>query len=210
MITPLVILGCGGFGRETWCIAEAVNAVSPQFELLGVLDDAPTFENAAALKRLGGPVLGGLDWLDSAPDEVQAVVGIGSSTIRAMVDARWRDRSWATLVHPDATIGLEVHLSPGVIVAPGTRISTSVTVGRHAHLDQNVTVGHDCVLGDYTRLNPQACISGSVRIGSATIIGAGAVVLEGRSVGSGSVVGAGSVVTRPVRDGATVKGIPAK
>ena len=41
MSTPLVVVGAGGFGRDTLDVVEAVNAVTTRFEILGVLDDDP-------------------------------------------------------------------------------------------------------------------------------------------------------------------------
>lgn len=209
-MTALVIIGCGGFGREVWSIAKAINRVRPTFELLGFVDDAPAPYHQAALERIQAPLLGGLDWLHDAGSEVQAVIGIGSARDRRFLDCRFPDQEWATLVHPDTTIGLDVRFWPGGVVAPGTRVSTAVTVGRHAHLDQNVTVGHDCTLGDYSRCNPQACVSGQVTVGNAAIVGANATVLPGLTVGDGALVGAGGVAVRSIQTDMTVKGVPAR
>jgi acetyltransferase-like isoleucine patch superfamily enzyme len=83
-------------------------------------------------------------------------------------------------------------------------------VGRHVHIDQNATVGHDSVLADYCRLNPQACISGSVEVGFAAVIGANATVLQGMSIGNNAIVGAGACVVKDVPPNAVVKGVPAR
>ena len=52
MTTPIVVVGAGGFGRETLDVVEAVNAAAsqPAFEVLGVVDDAPSAENLVRLK----------------------------------------------------------------------------------------------------------------------------------------------------------------
>ena len=209
-MTPLVVIGCGGFGREVWSIANAINAQAPTFELLGMIDDALSEPNAEALERIGAPYLGTSQWLESAPEGVHAVIGIGSAGARRAIDARWAELSWATLVHPDTTIGADVVLAPGVVVAPGARLSTSIRVGRHAHIDQGVTVGHDSVLDDYTRANPQACVSGSVTVSAGATLGANCTVLQGLTIGENVMVGAGAVVVRDVETGLTVKGVPAK
>ena len=209
-MTPLVIIGCGGFGREVWGIAEAINDKAPRFEVLGMVDDALSDENEDALARLGARHLGGLDWFEDAPADVQAVIAIGSPDARRRIEERLPDRAWATLVHPDTTIGPDVKLAQGCVVAPGARLSTSIRVGRHVHIDQGVTVGHDSLLGDFSRLNPQSCISGNVTIEAGATVGASATVIQGLRVGADALVGAGAVVTRDIEASTTVKGVPAR
>jgi maltose O-acetyltransferase len=51
---------------------------------------------------------------------------------------------------------------------------------------------------------------GRVKIGSRCWIGAKAIILQGAELGDGCVVGAGSVVTRSVRPGEVVAGVPAR
>lgn len=207
-MTPLVIIGVGGFGREVTEIIRAINAVAPTWELIGVLDDDPSEQDQAALRVLGHRVIGPVTDLPSL--DTHAVIAIGSPTIRARIDLAHPDAAWAVLVHPDATIGHDVVIGPGTVIAPGARLSTAIRSGRHVQIDQNATVGHDTVLGDNVRLNPQACVSGGVTVGDRTLVGAAAVVLECRTLGHDVVVGAGSVVTHDVSNASTVKGVPAR
>lgn len=206
----LVVCGAGGFGREVVALVAAVNAVDPTWDLVGVVDDDPSPVAVEHLARLGVDVLGGLDSLEGHAGDGAAVLAIGSPQVRSTLAARWPGAQWATLVHPDATVGADVELGAGTVVAAGARLSTNITVGRHVHVDQNATVGHDSTLGDHCRLNPQACVSGSVAVGERALVGASATVLQGLTVGRDAVVGAGAVATRNVPDGATVKGVPAR
>lgn len=207
---PLVVIGAGGFGREVWSHAVDVAETAGGLDLLGVVDDALSESSADALHRMGAPYLGTITWLKTAPSDVQAIIAIGSAQARASIDRLLEGRTWASLVHPSATIGRDVQLGPGTVVAPGARLSTAIRTGRHVHIDQGVTVGHDCTLEDFSRLNPQACISGTVTIGNSTTIGANATVIQGLTVGDCSLVGAGAVVTRNVPAHTTVKGVPAR
>lgn len=208
-MTDLVIVGCGGFGREVLALVEAL---AGPWRVAGFADDAPSADDLARVAELGSRVLGPVADLAHRKDPFAAVIAVGSPESRDAIESALRDApvEWATLVHPQATIGQRVQLGRGTVVAAGARLSANITVGSHVQIDQNATVGHDCTLGDFVRLNPQACISGSVEIGRGALVGANATVLQGLTVGEGAVVGAGAVVTRAVARRVVVKGVPAR
>jgi sugar O-acyltransferase (sialic acid O-acetyltransferase NeuD family) len=210
MAKSLVIIGCGGFGREVHDVVDAINALDPTWELQGYVDDEPTEANETLVEGHGSRVLGTLSMLEKLPVGA-AVVGIGSPVIRRAVDLHLQGLGWesAVLVHPTATIGHGTSLGPGTVICAGARLTTNITLGRHVHVDQNATIGHDTVIGDYARMNPQACVSGSVRLGEGVLVGASATVLQGLEVGAGGTLGAGSVVVKDVPAHVVVKGVPA-
>lgn len=212
MTTNLVIIGCGGFGREVFGIVAAVNAAGGNWTVDGFVDDNPSPHDLKAVAALGSLLLGTVDDLIKRGDPANVVVAIGSSSARVHVTGKLAgvDISYPTLIHPDATVGADVSLGPGTVIAAGARLSTAISVGRHVHIDQNATVGHDTVIGNFARLNPQACISGSVTIGEHVLIGASATVLQGLLVGVNAIVGAGAVVVGHVDASQTVKGVPAR
>ena len=211
----LVIIGCGGFGREVFGIVQALSERDGRWSVEGFVDDAPTREDLERIDGLGARLIGTVDVLKAAnrsADPLHAVVAIGSSEARSRVVERLEGSGlrWATLVHPDATIGPATTLGDGTVVAPGARLSTNIRVGAHVHIDQNVTVGHDTVVGEFARLNPMACISGSVTIGRGALIGANATVLPGLTVGPRAVLGASGCATRDIPADLVVKGVPAR
>jgi sugar O-acyltransferase (sialic acid O-acetyltransferase NeuD family) len=210
--SPLFIVGAGGFGREVFSIIVALQGNGGLPTIAGFIDDDPSAADLKHLAALGSQVVGTIGDLARRTEPFSAVLAVGSSSDRAAI-AGYLAHSLVTypvLVHPDSTIGCDVHLSEGVVIAPGCRLSTNIWVGKHVHFDQNAAIGHDCILEDFSRLNPQACISGAVTIGQRTLIGANAIVLQGLTVGDDAIVGAGAVVTHPVKAGTTVMGVPAR
>lgn len=209
MSGSVVVVGCGGFGREVLALLHALRDAGQAWDVRGFVDDEPA--DVARVEAAGSRVLGPVAALADLDPAWAVVVAVGSPVARRALDARIAaDRPRPVLVHPDATVGTGVTLGDGSVVAAGARLSTAITVGRLVHVDQNATVGHDATLGDYARLNPQACVSGAVTVGAGALVGASATVLQGLTVGDGATVGAGAVVTRDVPTSTTVKGVPAR
>lgn len=207
-ITPLVIIGAGGHGRELLDIVEAVNRTAVAFDFLGFLDDGPI--DHARLERRGSCVLGGVEHL--ARIDAQYLIGVGLPETRRRIDAYASSlpRAAASVVHPSASLGADVSMGPGTVLAAGARVTTNVRLGRHVHLNVNATVSHDCVVGDYVIVNPGASVCGNVVLGDDVIVGTGAVVIQGVTIGSGTTIGAGAAVVRDLPPGVTAVGVPAE
>lgn len=208
-MTPLVVIGAGGFGRECHDVVVAINEVNAVWDFIGFIDDDEPDEDLMARR--------GARWLGSTAEFERLagtafVVGIGDSEVRRELADRATSAGLgaATLVHPSSTIGLDVVISPGTVICSHVSVTTNVRIGEHVHLDQNVTVAHDVSIGNFSRANPGATISGSVQLGEGVTVGANATILQGLAVGGGSVVGAGAVVIGDVSSGDTVVGVPAR
>lgn len=211
LIDQVVIIGAGGFGRETLDVLRAQDKVGEAAVLqrfLGFLDDGTP--DTALLARLGAAHLGPVEHLSQLPG-ARYLIGVGDPKARQMLDER------ATALGAEATSAIhrsasysDVEFGPGAVVTAGVRLTNNIRVGRHVHLNLNCTVGHDAVLGDYVTVNPLASISGNVTIGDRVNVGTGANIIQNVTVGDDAVIGAGAVVLKDVPAGATVVGVPAR
>jgi sugar O-acyltransferase (sialic acid O-acetyltransferase NeuD family) len=207
-LTQLVIVGAGGFGREVLDLVRDINSTSASFDFLGFLDDGEI--DASLLRRLGASLLGPTSRL--ADLESSYVIGIGTPEPRRRIDALARSwgRAAVTLRHPSATIGRDVRIGDGAVIAAGARLTTNIGVGRHAHVNLNCTIGHDTIVGDFATLYAGVHLGGGVVVEEGAALGTGCVILPNVRVGRGAVVGAGAVVVRDVAPDTTVVGTVAR
>jgi sugar O-acyltransferase (sialic acid O-acetyltransferase NeuD family) len=209
--SKLIIVGARSHARELHDAVVAINAQTHRWNFLGFVSDGESQLDLIA--RHGAPILGDLEAFDSFdPSDVAYIIGIGSPHDRKRIDTVLSAKGFtaATIVHPSAVVGSFVDLGPGCYIAAGAVLTTDISAGRHVHVNVTSSVSHDCVIGDYSIINPGSHLAGGVSFGEGVDVGVGANFLPKVSVGAWSVVGAGATVIRNVRDGVTVAGVPAR
>ena len=100
-------------------------------------------------------------------------------------------------IHPGAVIGRRVFIDHGM----GVVIGETAEIGDDCTIYQGVTLGGTSLYRG-TKRHPT--------LGRGVVVGAGAKVLGGFTVGEGAKIGSNAVVVKPVPDGATAVGNPAR
>lgn len=209
-MNKLVIVGAGGFGRETAWLAERINKISPNWEIKGFLDDNEALHGTV---QGGYPVLGGCSYLKEVKEEIYVVVAIGSAGVKkAVVNklAEYAHIHFATLIDPSVICSERVEIGEGSIICAGTILTTDIRIGKNVIINLDCTVGHDAVIGDYATIYPSVNISGNVTVGEEAELGTGAQIIQGKCIGDRTVLGAGAVVVKDIDSDCTAVGCPAK
>jgi sugar O-acyltransferase (sialic acid O-acetyltransferase NeuD family) len=207
----LVLVGSGGFGRETAEAVRALAAAGVPWRLLGFIDDDPA--RAGAVIE-GTPVLGGREELKRLPD-ARVVVCTGRpgnyvSRPRIVGELGFPAERYATIIHPAAVVSSSASVGPGSVLLACTVLTAAVRVGAHVAVMPHVTLTHDDVIEDFATLASRSAVGGGGRISRGAYIGAGAIIGEQRVVGELALVGMGAVVTKDVPAREVWAGVPAR
>ena len=206
----LVLIGAGGFGREVATLVEVINSVKPAYELLGFLDDGPQYHDGMMIN--GYPWLGKHDWILNHKEDTVCTCTVGTPRIKGILQRELMEQgvTFETLIAKGSFISPHTEIGPGCVIYGWVSISVNCKLGAGVLLNQNVTVGHDTVIGDYTSVMPTTGVSGCCTIGKEVCIGGHVFITPGRKVGDNAKIAAGSIVFSNVKAGTTVLGNPAK
>jgi sugar O-acyltransferase (sialic acid O-acetyltransferase NeuD family) len=209
--SDLVIVGSGGFGRETAQAVLTLNARGAEWRLLGFIDDDPARHG---LQIDGIAVLGGRDLIERVP-EASVVVCTGHpgnyvSRLRIVRELGLPPQRYATIIHPSAEVSASSSVGHGSVLLAHVVLTAAVRIGAHVAVMPQVTLTHEDVVDDFATIASGASLGGSVHIQQAAYIGAGALIGERRTVGAFSLVGMGAVVTHDVPSGEVWVGVPAR
>jgi sugar O-acyltransferase (sialic acid O-acetyltransferase NeuD family) len=208
----LVVVGAGGFGRETAEAVRAMNAAgTASWRLLGYLDDDPALAGATVQ---GVAVLGPVSLLAELP-EPYVVVCTGRpsnfhSRERIVHALGLPSCRYATIVHPSASVSESSRIGAGSVLLASVVLTAAVTIGSHVAVMPHVTMTHDDVVEDFSTIASGVRLGGGVRIASGAYLGAGALVREHLTIGAGALVGMGAVVTTDVPGEEVWAGVPAR
>ena len=196
--TKFILIGGGGHARVVSSIIEA-QEIS---QLEAVFDLNPknqTLDGVSVYQKYSS---------DLFPN-ASAIIAIGDNRIRKQL-AQTINHVFGVLIHSSASLDRLSSVGEGSVVMHRAVIQRGTRIGKHGIINTASSIDHDCVLGDFVHIAPNATLCGGVVIGDETFVGAGAVVLPQIKIGKRVTVGAGAVVTKNIPDGATVVGNPGK
>jgi sugar O-acyltransferase (sialic acid O-acetyltransferase NeuD family) len=211
-VRPLVVIGSGGFGRETVEAVRAVNAERPTWDLLGFLDDDPTLIGS---KVDGLPVLGPIEEARTRFEMVQLVVCTGHPgnyfSKREIVERLALHPSrYSTIVHPTAALSSTSEIGRGSVLLAQVVTTAAVQIGAHVAVMPGTVLTHDDVVDDFATFGAGVRLGGRVHVGQGAYVGSGSLIREDCHIGAWSLVGMGAIVTRDIPSCELWFGVPAR
>lgn len=204
----LIIIGAGGMGRCTYCIAEQSLGFGEDFQIKGFLDD-----NIQALDGFNGykPVLSTIAEYKVEPDDVFVCsIGEVQTKLKICEELKAKGATFYTLIHKDASIGKNTKIGQGTIIDEGVHIDPDVTIGTDCLIQAQAIIGHDSQIGNYARVDTLCSLVGGTIVKDRATIYTHSMISHNVTVGEDAVVGACSFVIKNVKPGVSVFGVPAK
>ncbi len=212
-MTPIVIVGAGGFGREVASLLKRINRLEPTWELLGFYDD-DTVSKPRGSRNAYGPILGTVNDLNQTTEPIAVAIAIGFPRLLKAVRERLTNPliAFPNIIAPEASIldPDNYQMGEGNILSSFASISCNVQLGNFNIINNRGSFGHDAQIGDYNVFMTACRISGGTTIGEQNLFGVASIVIPGVKVGTGVTVSPGSVIMRKPKDNATYVGNPAK
>lgn len=196
----LLIFGFGGHARVVADIALA----------LGVSQFCFVDEQARQGETfLGYPVV--KVWDQALPKGWQVFCAAGDAARRQLQydHAAALGCSLATLIAPDATIGIGATIGTGSLIARHAHVGPMATIGVGCIINTGAIVEHESAVGDFSHISVHATVAGRSRVGRHTMIGAGATVIDGIEIGDHITLGAGGVAHASLMEAGIYVGVPA-
>jgi len=205
---PVVIIGSGGHAKV---LIDCLQMIGRKILF------CTEIENSLHGSKVLDIEVQGLDELilDLDPAQVRLVNGMGSigPTVRRKdVYDRFREKgfTFASMVHPTATVSRSVCLGEGVQVMAGAVVQAGTQIANNTIINTSASVDHDCSIGAHCHIAPRVALSGGVTIENSTHIGIGASVIQGVNIGENCVIGAGATVLKDIPNNSKAVGTPAK
>lgn len=202
----ICIFGTGGFGREVLCL------LMDNFKNSGtdyrdvacfMIDD----EDYTVNEVMEVPVIRKSEFDAS---RYKIIVGVGEPSIRRkIVESLPAETEYATLIHHTAILSHSISIGEGSIICAGCILTCNINIGKHAHLNLQTTVGHDCIIGDYFTTAPGVRISGICTIGDEVYFGTNASIRQKINVCDHITIGMGATVVKDLQDPGIYVGSPA-
>jgi sugar O-acyltransferase (sialic acid O-acetyltransferase NeuD family) len=149
----------------------------------------------------------------ASPDrEGDYFIGIGDDAARRCYFDRLKEAELRQppCIAPTAWVAADAAIGPGAFVGSGAILGARSRLGSGAIANTQVSIDHDCIVGDFSQLAPGVTLGGEVTIGGGCFLGMRACVLPRLEIGDGAFVMAGSLVVRSVAPGTRVGGSPAR
>ena len=187
----LALFGYGGHAREVAC---QINQ-----EVTFFVDDKYSNKIAKPISEFN-------------PEGYLMMVAVADSHDRkAIVDKLPKETKYFTFIHPSVLIMDDnIKVGEGSFIGANSILTTNIKLGKHALLNRENHIGHDCFIGDYFSAMPCAVVGGNVWIDNKVYLGSCSNIKEKIKIIANTIIGMNAAVVKNITEFGTYVGVPAK
>lgn len=198
----IVVVGNGGFAKETKWLIERINKTKAIWNFKGFINKEKT-----------DGIIGNDHFLLSYSHELYVVIAIGEPCIREKLYHLYKENPnihFPNIIDPSVFISESISIGKGNIICANTVLTVDISVGDFCIINLGCTVGHGTVIRDFVTINPGTNVSGNVVLNNLVNLGTGTKIIQGKVIGYETQTGAGAVVVNNLPENCTAVGVPAK
>jgi sugar O-acyltransferase (sialic acid O-acetyltransferase NeuD family) len=146
------------------------------------------------------------------PDEFSLMIAVADSTDRESIINRLpKNTTFFSWIHPTAILmDKNIMIGEGSFIGAYSILTTNVVIGKHAIINRGNQIGHDCRIGDFFSIMPNAVIGGNVNIGDCVYMGSCSNIKEKINICDNVTIGMNAAVVKDINVPGTYVGVPAK
>ena len=196
----VIIVGAGGFGREVAWVISRINQISPVLDIVGFCDDDLAKDSMVVEMA---PFLGGTEDVIDSHKGCGYICAMGNNKIRKRLMQQFNAAGFKpiSIIDPSAVIAYGVKVGAGSYIGVHAVVSVGCDLGRGCIVNNNVSVGHDSNLDNFSQLCPGVALSGGCCVGEGALLGSNSCTIPCKNMGDWSTLGAGTVLLSDLEDG---------
>ena len=207
-MNKLIIVGAGGFARETLQCALQSKDNNVNWVISGFIsDDLDVLNGIECSYKILGKVHG---WQPKADERFVIAIGSTVDKKRIATELAVKGAIFVNVIHKSVTIFPNAKLGCGVILCPNVFVSDNAVIYDHVAINHSSGIGHDAQVGAYTTISSFCDITGNVKVGESVFFGSSVSTIPKINIANDSYVCAGSVVMNNLKPHSRVMGVPAK
>lgn len=191
-----------GYGGHSYVCIDA--AIKQGYKVEGYYEIEEKNFNPFGLKYLGHD--------NQAVSLKNTFISIGDNLVRQEVFKRIYQKmnTEVKIIHPSSFVSDLATINEQVLVCASATINPLAKIGLGSIINTGSIIEHECEIGEFSHVAPNATLCGNVYVGKNTLVGANTTILPNIKIGQNVIIGSGSVVTKDIPSNTKVIGIPAK
>ena len=196
------ILSIIGYGGHSYVCIDA--AILQGYKVEGYYETEKKSFNPFGLKYLGDE--------NRAASLKNTFITIGDNLLRERVfkNIYQKMNLGVRIIHPSSVVSDLATINEQVLVCASATINPFAKIGLGSIINTGSVIEHECEVGEFSHIAPNAILCGNVIVGKNTLVGANSTILPNIKIGQNVTIGSGSVVTKDIPSNSKVIGTPAK